>query len=387
MSELCVGIIGAGGQIGRTLLSRFAGAPGVLARGICRNELTAAPLRLAGFDVRCGAVSDPDAAEELLDGCDVVVNCAAATALPGTARREERAIVRGLLSVKGIRRLIHFSSVAVYGTCITTKNRYSHPRPDYPFGRDKLNLEQYLRREASRSSLRELVVLRMGHVYGAQQWLSRYIFDELKGGGWRLPFGGRTTSNAIHVKNVASAVRTLALGRQVGTFNLFDWPQSTWREVCDWNTSAIGAPRIPDLDEAASEVLREHFARISRAPAQQLVREIAAWGKSLPLALASSSQQVRFVVMTLMASLQSPTLEAHAVKRFFGGHAAGRARQGIVEAPWIFSQPAPGPCVDYTREVTADDSRAVAEWHEGYSSPDALAPFAPRSRDGVEAQA
>src|SRR5579863_1495849 len=133
MTKLRAAVIGAGGQIGRTLLSRLAADPSIEVRGICRNELTAAPLRLAGFDVRCGAVSDGEGARKLLGDCDVVINCSATNALPGTARRDGRAVVDGVLGVRGPRRLIHFSSVAVYGTCITDKNRFDDPSPDYPF--------------------------------------------------------------------------------------------------------------------------------------------------------------------------------------------------------------------------------------------------------------
>ncbi len=381
MNAMRVAVVGAGGHIGRTLLARLSSEPLVAARGICRNELTAAPLRVAGFDVRCGAVSVPSEAQKLLGDCEVVVNCASATALPGTARHEERGIVDGLVAVRGPRRLIHFSSVAVYGTCIGDGTRFEHPRPDYPFGRDKLNLERYLRRKARSSSFAEVVVLRMGHVYGAEQWVSRFVFDQVERPGWRLPFDGRGASNAIHVKNVAAAVRTLVLGTGGGTFNLFDSPQSTWRQVFDWNTSAIGAAPVPGLDDAESERVRAHFSRIARAPALQLAREVAAWGKSLPLSLAASSQQVRNCVLSLMSTLQSPRLEARVYKRYIGGHLAARPAPLAVEQPWALSREAPGPCVDYSPELTAEDARAVARWHDGYSSPDALAPFPAQRRD------
>ncbi|MBV9950193.1 MAG: NAD(P)-dependent oxidoreductase [Myxococcales bacterium] len=385
MSNLRVAIVGAGGNIGRTLLERLRADESLRVRGICRNELTAAPLRLAGFDVRCGDVSDARQATALVGDCDVVVNCASAAALPGTARREERAVVRGLLGVKGPRRLLHFSSVAAYGTCITERNTFERPRPDHPFGRDKLDLERFLARHAPAD--RQVVVLRMGHVYGAEQWVSRFVLDQL-GTGWRLPYDGRFASNAVHVANAAAAVRSLLTSDQVGTFNLFDSPQSTWREVFDWNTNAIGARPVAGLDDATSDAVRDHFGRISREPARQLLREVGAWARGLPISLASSSQQVRFLAMGLLSTLQSTKLEQHVVKRFFGGHLDRRGPSPLlVGESWSVSQPAPGPCVVYARAVNADDVRAAARWHEGYASPDALAPFAPRAAGQVTAQA
>src|SRR5207249_1184909 len=119
-------------------------------RGICRNEVTAGPLRIEGFDIRCGSVADSETARRLLDDCEVIVNCAAAsmTATARQAREQDQAILRSLCGLSGKKRLIHFSSVGVYGTCLDAgRNSFENPRPDWSYGREKLRLEQFLARQ------------------------------------------------------------------------------------------------------------------------------------------------------------------------------------------------------------------------------------------------
>jgi hypothetical protein len=277
-----------------------------------------------------------------------------------------------MLSVVGPRRLIHFSSVGVYGTCISPRNTFDRPRPDHTYGRNKLSLERYLHRASAARGTRDLVILRMGHVYGAEQWVSRFVFDQAAR-GLRLPFNGAVSSNAVHVANVAAAVRELVSGKQVGTMNLFDSPRSTWRDVFDWNTNAAGFAPTPGLDDETSEKLRRHFIEIARSPTVQLVRETIAWGRSLPLSLVSASPALKALGLDILSVVQSPTLEKRVLKRFTRAQLTRGSKSLAVEQPWLFAGDAPGPSVEYQAEVTEADARAVARWHEGYTNPETLA--------------
>jgi len=88
-----------------------------------------------------------------------------------------------------------------------------------------------------------------------------------------------------------------------------------------------------------------------------------------------------------MAAVQSPKLEAHLYKRFVAGHLSRVSLPAPVDQSWIFSREAPGPCVEYKPEVEDDDARALADWYESYSKPDALAPFEATIPRQIEAQA
>lgn len=381
-----VAILGAGGQIGRTLLARLRADSALRPYGICRNSLTAAPLRAAGFDVRCGEITKDAERQRLIGDADVIVNCASASSLWGQARMEDRATIDAILSTSA--RVIHFSSVAVYGSCIDSRrNTFDDPRPDLPYGRDKLNLERYAARKAKKQR-RRIVILRMGHVYGAEQWVSRFVFNQL-GTSFRLPFDGQRPSNAVHVANVASAVRTLVHdGSAEGTYNLVDPGNATWREVFDWNTGAIGAPSVPALDARASERVRKVFAAKAGTPVPVAVaREVAGWAKSVPMSLVAASPSLRDLALSTMSALQSPALEQK-VLAVYGELSVRRMAEPLpVKETWLVSDGATGRSVSYPAERGAADRDAVAEWHRAYSSPDALFPADATEQDQVLAQA
>src|SRR5438132_5190513 len=147
MAPIQVAVLGAGGQVGANLLIRFSRHPGIRAWGICRNELTAAPLRMRAFEVRCGSITDPATAPALLDDAEVIVHCAAAGGMPAHARGTNEHVIESVVRAAGQRRIIFFSSVAVYSGCIdAARNTFGSPRPDWAYGIDKLHLECHFTR-------------------------------------------------------------------------------------------------------------------------------------------------------------------------------------------------------------------------------------------------
>jgi nucleoside-diphosphate-sugar epimerase len=367
-----IAVIGAAGKVGSEVLSRLR-EEGLDVRGVCRSEVTAGPLRIAGFDVRCGDLATD--ARRLVGDCDVVINCASASGLAGSARLEDKTNLLALLALPQARRILHFSSVAVYSTCIIDgRNTFARPRPEQSYGRSKLWLERFaLRHVAARH---ELFVLRLGHVYGPGQWVSRFVFDSLRDPSFGLPFDGALPSNAVHVRNVAAATLSLVRGPAArGTFNLFDTPRSTWRRVFDSHTSALGAPPARSLDNESSERSRTHHRRIAATPHPiQIARDTGRWARTLPISLLRASPSLWEVGLSVLGVLQSRSLEDRALQ-YFAAASVPAQRAQLVEKPWLVCDGAPGPDVAYGSELTAADARALAAWHTAYSSPDALVTF------------
>ncbi len=379
-------MVGAGGHVGSNLLAHLSSRPELQLRGVCRNEVTAAPLRRMGFDVVCCSITDEKAALLALDDCDVVVNCAAASGLPSTARSEDRAVIHALSGLPGRKRLIHLSSVGVYGTCIgATRNTFGEPRPDWSFGRDKLHLERYMWRRL-RASSHECVVIRLGHVYGAGTWLSRGVLEMAADSTRRLPFDGESSSNAIHVRNVASALHALVSDwPRSGTYNLVDSPATTWREVFDWNTDAIGATSIPSLDVEQSRQCSTHHRRYAATPlAIRCGSEVRAWARTLPPSLLNSSPTMKAVGVGALAAMRWRALDRRLQAWYAESSGRPPERTLAVAEPWLFSDPAPGPRMCYAGERNGDDKRAVAMWHARYSNPYALLdpPLTPQPSSG-----
>jgi nucleoside-diphosphate-sugar epimerase len=376
MSKLRTGIVGAGGQVGPTLLSYLSGDPRIQVFGVCRNEVSAGPLRMEGHDIRCGSVTDPATAADLLGDCDVIVNCSATSGTPARKSVAERSMLRALCGLPGRKRLIHFSSVAAYGGCIDARrNTFEHPRPDQPYGRHKLDLERYLWR-CLRASAHEAVVLRLGHVYGAGQWLSRFVLEASRDPRFRLPFDGRLASNAVHVRNVGAAIRRLILDwPQTGTYNLFDAPATTWRDVFDWNTNAVGVLPVAAMSDEESERVATHYRRqAARSLGARLASEITSWMRTLPGSFISACPAVKTLGILTLATLRQEWLERQLLRR----HKIRAARAGGVtpDIPgldsWLLSEGAPGAQIAYRGEREIEDPTAVAAWYRRYAEPDAI---------------
>ncbi len=364
-----VAIVGAGGQIGAHLLAHFRVA-GVPAWGICRNEITAAPLRLRGFEVRSGSITDAAARDRLFGDADVIVNCAAATGMPAQARVANDALLEALLAATGGRRILHFSSVAVYGSCIQDgRNTFAQPRPDAVYGIDKLRLERDLHRK-SRRTKHSITILRLGHVYGAGQWLSRFVLGALVQPQRRLPFDGQRPSNAVHVKHVAAAVGQAVAGWQPGTRNVFDLPSSTWRDLFDWHSHAVGLHLVSPM----SAELSEHYAALHRRQAARglsgrAFADVRQWLRGSPRALISMPGMKQFGV-ALLSRYRLLSLERRML--LLESRSKSSTRGASVPEPYLFCDAAPGPQVEYEAARSGADATALAAWYRAYSDPESL---------------
>ncbi len=115
---LITGITGfIGGHLARRML-----ASGVLVRGLSRAPDRAADLSVAGAEIVRGDLLDPASLRRAVDGCDVIFHAAAEVGeRPGRERlmtvnvQGTEHLVSAALDA-GVRRFVHLSSCAVYGS-------------------------------------------------------------------------------------------------------------------------------------------------------------------------------------------------------------------------------------------------------------------------------
>src|SRR2546428_734510 len=276
-----VGVTGASGQVGSALVHRLY-HEGVNVVAAARNSLGGALIHAStpGCDIRVGSLTREPGRVHLLDDCDVIINCALATGDPRQAYSHNRALVDGLLEATSLRWLIHFSTVAVYGELIREHRdglrAFRHPSPNSEYGRSKLYVEKYAAQRARARGLK-CSVLRLGHVYGAGITRSREIIEFARNPHFRLPYGGRFPSNAIHMDRAASAVLALVgTDRSNQVYNLAE-ERSTWLDVFDWHTRSLGLPPVAAMSDAASDEGRDAYARRS------LLRDVSGWLRALPI--------------------------------------------------------------------------------------------------------
>lgn len=287
-------------------------------------------------------------------------------------------MLRALYRVATIKVFVQFSSVAVYGTCISReRSTFDRPRPQSLYGREKLDLERF-QSELARHVRAKTFILRLAHVYGPYQWLSRALFELLSMPGQKLPFDGELRSNAVHIGNVCRAVQWLIFADPpAGILNVVDRPHATWRELVDRHARAMRSVSLPAMDREESMRLKRALTRGEATPTWvRFAREVGAWLLSLPSSFVLSSPTAKDVAGRLLAALQSERLE----QRLRAAYAVARARRslGAARSPntpaWLLSDEVPGPVAEYPGEPLSDeDEERLASWYAGYSDPEMLA--------------
>lgn len=368
MSRPRVAVTGAGGRVGSALVASLARAGEFEVVAIVRNDLAARLLGAAGTEVRVGSVTDPARSRKALAGCDAVVNCALARGWPATARHQNEAIVRNIADAPGVRRVVHFSTVAVYGMCVDPGlSTFERPRPDSSYGIDKLCLERLALRLFSARGIRHYIV-RLGHVYGPSQWVSRDVLQRLRDPGFALPFGGANPSNAVSIEAVAAAVRRLLGSDQPsGIANLVDSPQSTWRAIFDLHAGLLCTATVASMSDGDSLALRNRFYTEARQPLRDIARSLRGTLESLSLVKLAQTESFRRLAHAPLLWL--PPAAGAALNRAYTRRKIRRALvqpassrripPGLMCAPAV---PGPGfPTID-SRHATDAMSQELKAW-------------------------
>lgn len=375
---LRVGITGASGQIGSHLVEALGQTEGIEVVAVCRNSLSAGLLEASGCEVRVGSITDGESVRAVLGDCDAVVHCALASGSARQARQANEAMVRNLARLDRLGRLIHFSSVAVYGSCIDGGAvTFDRPRPDTYYGREKLLIERATAR-AFRAADISYFILRLGHVYGARQWLSRGIVAMATEGRPCLPYDGRLLSNAIRSDNLAAAIRSLLLraDRTSRTYNVANLPQATWRQVCNWHTQALDLPRVLPIPEVESDrLMRAAIAQRHRPLTATLLLESLRWLRSLPRQYVSACPSLREIGLCALAGLPA-SIERRARAAYASLAAAreiAKISADVADAPpWLLCDAMPGPflAIPERGPSVEDAARAgLVDWYEAIAGP------------------
>lgn len=240
---------GAAGFIGGVLTDRLL-RDGHAVAGLARGDEACAALRSRGVAAVLGDVRDPDAAARLVRDAEVVFHLARAKGHGAAPRAEVEAVnVGGAMVVAraaagaGVRRMVHCSSTAVYGsrTGDPTVNEDAPLRPDSAYARSKADAEAALG-SVSADGL-SVVVARITAVLGpgCRSWYS--LFRSVAAG--RLPVIGRG-ANWHHPGDVEDIVdglvRCATPGARSWAYNLAGPEPVPLRTLLQTIAVALGAP-------------------------------------------------------------------------------------------------------------------------------------------------
>lgn len=222
-------VLGAGGFVGQKIVAHLAAWGQTTPVAAVRR----APGSAMGSSIETVVVDATDAAgmRAALDGVDAVVNCVAGSA---AAIREGARI---LAATAGNRRIVHLSSMAVYGnaTGLVAENAPLHSDLG-SYGAAKVDAENAL---ASGNT----VMLRPGCICGpgSPLWTARIAGLLVAGRLGDLGPAGAGPSNVVDVEDVIRAIAQALALPSPGTFNL------ALRDSPDWNTYFRALARALDV--------------------------------------------------------------------------------------------------------------------------------------------
>lgn len=222
-----IAVIGANGQVGSEVCLLLRTLQNIEVVPIVRNPSGSAFLRFHGLDCRHGQMTDPSDARRLIGDCDLVADFALSkTGCPRVDRVANHTITRNVVEVaKQGARLVFFSTIMVYAP-----NTALRLVPD-AYGLEKILNERLFRKLCKRLG-HEAYVLRLGHVLGELQSITRTIRNQVSTGSVTLPEGGDRPSNTVFTAMIAQGLMDIARGKvTAGTYDLVSSPQWTWREV------------------------------------------------------------------------------------------------------------------------------------------------------------
>ncbi len=230
-------VTGATGFLGGALVHRLVGA-GARVRALARDPLRAEYIRdLENVDIVAGDITDGARLHEVVPGCAIVFHVAAATS--GNLKYQKTINVDGTYNVAtaaaaaSVERLVHVSSVAVYGFCYRgdiTEELPPAPRHD-PYNFTKAEAESALRQIGRQHDL-PYTIIRPGMIYGPRSgmWTGQcFRLARLRPTPW---FGdGAGSAYPIHVDDVVEqmlvqAMHPAAIGE---AFNAVNDPAPSWR--------------------------------------------------------------------------------------------------------------------------------------------------------------
>ncbi|WP_420113883.1 NAD-dependent epimerase/dehydratase family protein [Pseudactinotalea sp.] len=192
-------------------------------------------------DVR-GDIRDAASLTRTLEGCDAVLNLAAAHhdfgLTPATFDSVNvdgaRAVVASMVAA-GVTNLCFYSSVAVYGNAGPRPDESSTPSPVNDYGRTKLEAEGVYRAWAAQQEGRRLLMIRPAVVFGPRNYANVYRMIHQVYRRRFFPVGaGSNRKSMIFVANIVAAILHLwtqpAL-REDEVYNCVDQPDLTSSEI------------------------------------------------------------------------------------------------------------------------------------------------------------
>ena len=244
-------VTGATGAVGPRVVAALVEA-GWRVRTLSLDGPPQGALPGAVRDVRIGDINDKAAVASAMEGVDAVVHLAALlhivnppAALQNLYRRVNvdgtRTVVDTAVAA-GVRRVLFFSTIAVYGpTGGRGVDEITPPQPDTFYARTKLEAEGIVLQAINAAGEPLGTVLRLAAVYGTR---IKGNYDQLLRAlhrGWFLPLGrGQNRRTLVYDRDVAQAA-VLALGCPEAAGRIYNVTDGCWYDLNEIIATLCGA--------------------------------------------------------------------------------------------------------------------------------------------------
>ena len=240
-------VTGGCGFIGFWLCEKL-GAQGWDVRAVDANPPVDMVVSLPNAKFITGDITNPHEWRDEMTGADLVIHLAAKHRFFGISENEfYRTNVEGTkslleaMAVAGIRDLIFFSSVSVYGEQTSPTTEETVPEPNSPYGKTKLQAEALVREWTDAEEGRKALIIRPTVVFGPGNRGNIYRMIRQVDSGFYFPVGpGGNIKSVAYVENLVEATIFLIQKgfRGVELYNYSDNPHMSFKEIekiiLDW---------------------------------------------------------------------------------------------------------------------------------------------------------
>jgi 2-alkyl-3-oxoalkanoate reductase len=301
-------VTGATGLLGSHVVEQLL-ARGERVRALVRPTSDTTFLRQLGVELAVGDLTDRDNLRRTVEGADVVYHCAARVADWGPWRVFQREIIDATANlldachVGGVGRVLHVSSIIVYGHPYLRQEKFTE---DEPLGQNLWVWDYYCRakvraEELCRQYPGDLTIVRPSWLYGPRDrtTLPR-ILKALTAGRVGILGVGDNLLNIVYAGDVAEgAIRAANHPRAKGqAYNLSSEGEITQRDFLDLLSDVLDQPRIrwhfPYWMAFAGGFLSELAGRVIRLrrPPHLTRYAVALIGRSTRFSIAKAREQL-----------------------------------------------------------------------------------------------
>ncbi len=210
------------------------------------------PDQPAGEYIR-GDVRDPPALTAAMKNVDAVIHLAAAHHDFGISRETFEAVnIEGTQNVCtamcecGVKKLVFYSTVALYGSKAGIATESSAPAPESDYGRTKLGAEAECRKWSESNQQNHCLILRPTVIFGPGNFANMYSLIRQVESGKFLRVGAMENIKSLaYVDNIVAATLSLWLDKPekldgFEIFNYVDQPDLTSRQIVEAIYSGLG---------------------------------------------------------------------------------------------------------------------------------------------------